>query len=120
MTSDLSTVNTALIVLAVVAVTQFLVIVSAMIVEYRAIQQTLQTFQQEVRPVLARLSRAAEEVEEAAKSVGNGGEDVRRALSSVRSAASAITPMITPKVWVAAQLGTALFRAFRARRAKTA
>ncbi|TAK11351.1 MAG: hypothetical protein EPO35_12505 [Acidobacteria bacterium] len=101
---DLTTVNTTLIVMAAVSVIQLGALVAFAIWARRTSQRATLAFELEVRPVLARLSRAAEEIETAGRGVGAVTEDARRALSSVRGAASFAAPAFAPRVWLAAQV----------------
>lgn len=104
MSVDLSIVNTALIILAGVAVVQLAALVAVVVWVRRTSLRASLAFDEEVRPVLAGLSRAAEEVESAGRGVGEVSEDARRVLSSVRHAAASVAPVFAPRTWVAARV----------------
>ena len=106
MSADLTTVNTALMILAAAALVQMAAMVLVVIWVRRASQRATQAFDQEIRPVLARLSRAAEVVESAGRGVGEASDDARRVLSTVGKSASSGAAVLAPRAWLAARLVT--------------
>jgi len=120
---DLTTINTALTTIALVSVVQLLLVASAAVWGYRAYRQAARAVVDEIRPALAQLSRAAGEIEQAARSVGASGESARHALSDVSHVARRVTevtrnvaPAFAPKTFVAAQVGASLVGWFLRRR----
>ena len=101
---DLTTVNTTLIVMAAVSVVQLGALIAVVVWARQTSARVTLAFETEVRPVLARLSRAAEEVEAAGRGVGAVSDDARRTLTSVRHAASSVAPVMAPRMWLAAQV----------------
>lgn len=104
MSVDLTTVNTALVIMAAVALVQMAAMVLIVIWVRRTSQKATQAFDQEIRPVLARLSRAAEVVENAGRGVGEASDDVRSVLSTVTRTAAGVAPMLMPRTVLAAKL----------------
>jgi hypothetical protein len=105
MSVDLTTVNTALMIMAAVALVQMAAMVWIVIWVRRTSLQATQAFDQEIRPVLARLSRAAEVVEATGRGVGAASDDVRSVLSTVtRSAAGTAAAAFAPRTVLAAKL----------------
>ncbi len=104
MSVDLTTVNIALIVIAAVALVQMAAMVLMVVWVRRTSQKATQAFDQEIRPVLARLSRAAEVVENAGRGVGEASDDVRSVLSTVTRTAAGVAPMLMPRTVLAAKL----------------
>ena len=103
MSVDLTTVNTALVIMAAVALVQMAAMVLVVIWVRRTSLQATQAFDREIRPVLARLSRAAEVVENAGRGVGEASDDVRSVLSSVSRSAAGTAAVFAPKTVLAAQ-----------------
>jgi hypothetical protein len=106
MSADLTIVNTTLIVLAASALVQMAAMVAVVVWVRRASQRATLVFDQEIRPVLTRLSRAAEAVEDAGRGVGEASDDARRVLSTVSKSASTVAPVLAPRAWLAARLVT--------------
>lgn len=104
MSADLTTVNITLMIMAAVALVQMAAMVLIVVWVRRTSQRATLAFDQEVRPVLARLSRAAEVVEQAGRGVGDASDDVRSALSSVSRTARAVAPVFAPRTVLAAKL----------------
>ena len=104
MSVDLTTVNTALVILAAVALVEMAAMVWVVIWVRRTSQQAAQAFDQEIRPLLARLSRAAEVVEHAGRGVGEASDDVRSVLSTVTRTASSVAPVFAPRAVLAVKL----------------
>lgn len=105
MSADLTTVNITLTIMAAVALVQMAAMVLIVVWVRRTSQRATLAFDQEVRPVLARLSRAAEVVEHAGRGVGEASDDVRSVLSSVsRGAAGTAAAAFAPKTVLAAKL----------------
>ena len=106
MSTNLTIVNTALVVLAAVALVQMAAMVLVVVWVRRASQRATLVFDQEIRPVLSRLSRAAEVVESAGRGVGEASDDARDVLSTFKNTASSVAPVLAPRVWLAARLVT--------------
>jgi len=106
MSADLTIVNTALVVIAAAALVQMVAMVLVVVSVRRASERATLVFDQEIRPVLSRLSRAAEVVESAGRGVGEASDDARRVLSSMTKTASSIAPALVPRAWLAARLVT--------------
>ena len=105
MSVNLTTVNTALVIMAAVALVQMAAMVWVVIWVRRTSLQATQAFDLEIRPVLARISRAAEVVENTGRGVGEASDDVRSALSSVtRTAAGTAAAAFAPRAVLAAKL----------------
>lgn len=106
MSGDLTIVNTALMIMAAAALVQMAAMVAIVVWTRRASERATLAFDQEIRPVLARLSRAAEAVESAGRGVGEASDDARRVLSTVSKSASSVAPVLAPRAWLAARLVT--------------
>ncbi len=106
MSVDLTTVNTALMIMAAVALVEMAAMVLVVVWVRRTSQRATLVFDQEIRPVLARLSRAAEVVENAGRGVGDASDDVRHVLSTFTKTASSVAPAFVPRAWLAARLVT--------------
>lgn len=104
MSVDLTTVNTAMVILAAVALVEMAAMVLLVIWVRRTSQKATLAFDQEIRPVLARLSRAAEVVESAGRGVGEASDDVRSVLSSVTRTAAGVAPALMPRTVLVAKL----------------
>jgi hypothetical protein len=115
MNPDLSTINFALVVIAIATAGQLLIVASAVVWARFALNDARRAMQQDLRPVIARLNRALEEIEAAGRGVGAISDDARRALSNVNKAVSAVAPVVAPRTWAAAQV-LKLIRARRNRR----
>jgi hypothetical protein len=106
MSADLTIVNTTLVILAAAALVQMAAMVLVVVWVRRSSERATAAFDQEIRPVLARLSRAAALVESAGAGVGEATEDARRVLSTVGRSASSVAPILAPRAWLAARLVT--------------
>lgn len=106
MSADLTIVNTALIVMAAAALVQMAAMVLVFVRVRQASERANLVFDQEIRPMLIRLSRAAEAVEDAGRGVGEASGDARRVLSTVTKSASSVAPVLAPRAWLAARLVT--------------
>lgn len=104
MSVDLTTINTALVIMAAVALVEMAAMVLVVIWVRRTSQRATLAFDQEIRPVLARLSRAAEMVENAGRGVGDASDDVRSVLSKVTGTAANLAPVFAPRTVLAAKL----------------
>jgi|SRR3982750_2086716 hypothetical protein len=106
MSGDLTIVNIALTVLAAAALVQMAAMVMVVMSVRRASERAALVFDQDIRPVLSRLSRAAEALEGAGRGVGEASDDARRVLSTVSKSASSVAPVLAPRAWLAARLVT--------------
>jgi hypothetical protein len=106
MSADLTIVNTALMVIAAAALVQMVAMVLVVVSVRRASERAILVFDQEIRPVLSRLSRAAEVVENTGRGVGEASDDARRVLSTFSKSASSVAPVLAPRAWLAARLVT--------------
>ena len=106
MSGDLTIVNTTLVILAAAALVQMAAMVAVAVWMRRASQRATLVFDQEIRPVLTRLSRAAEAVESAGRGVGEASDDARDVLSNFKTTASSVAPVLAPRAWLAARLVT--------------
>jgi len=106
MSADLTIINTTLVILAASALVQMAAMVLVFVWVRRSSERATVAFDQEIRPVLARLSRAAAVVESAGAGVGEATEDARRVLSTVGKSASSVAPILAPRAWLAARLVT--------------
>lgn len=104
MSADLTTVNISLMIIAAVALVQMAAMVLIVVWVRQTSQRATLAFEQEVRPVLVRLSRAAEVVENAGRGVGDASDDVRSVLSSMKRTAAAVAPVLAPRTVLAAKL----------------
>jgi hypothetical protein len=106
MSADLTIVNTTLVILAAAALVQMAAMVLVFVWVRRSSERAAVAFDQEIRPLVARLSRAAEVVESAGRGVGEASDDARRVLSAVGKSASSVAPVLAPRAWLAARLVT--------------
>ena len=106
MSADLTIVNTALVVMAAAALVEMAAMVLMIVWVRRASQRATLIIDQEIRPTLARLSRAAEAVESAGRGVGEASDDARDVLSNFKNTASSVAPVLAPRAWLAARLVT--------------
>jgi len=106
MSADLTIVNTTLVILAAAALVQMAAMAVIVLWVRRASQRATLTFDQEIRPVLSRLSRAAAVVESAGAGVEEASDDARRVMSAVGRSASSVAPVLAPRAWLAARLVT--------------
>ena len=104
MSVDLTTVNIALVIMAAMAIVQMAAMVLIVVWVRRTSLRANLAFDQEIRPVLARISRAAEVVEDAGRGVGAASDDARRVLSSVSRTAAAVAPVLAPRTVLVAKL----------------
>lgn len=105
MTNDLATVNTALAIMAAVSVIQLMALV-AIAVWVRRVAHRAEQAIDDVRPMLDRLGRTADEVDNVVGSISDFSDDARHMISSVRNVASSVAPALMPRAWVAGKLLT--------------